>query len=87
MHTTHDRVVLEHTGGGRGRGGGGTSVSDHARGMGTRSKVNLVFEQGRKLFCPSSGGWAKIQLKLSILPRISIHVRCQFNSIVFATQR
>ena len=35
----------------------------------------------------SSGGWAKIKLKLTTLPRIFIHVVCRFNSIAFAIQR
>ena len=35
----------------------------------------------------SSGGWGKVKLKLTTLPRISIRVVCRFNSIAFATQR
>ena len=35
----------------------------------------------------SSGGWGKIKLKLITLPRIFLHVMCQYKSIVFAIQR
>ena len=35
----------------------------------------------------SSGGWGKIKLKLTTLPRIFIRVVCRFNSIAFAIQR
>ena len=38
-------------------------------------------------FFSFSGGWGKIKLKLTTLPRIFIHVVCRFSSIAFATQR
>ena len=39
-------------------------------------------------FCfSSSGGWGKLKLKLTTLPRIFIRVVCGFNSVAFATQR
>ena len=34
------------------------------------------------LFFSSSGGWGKIKLQLTTIPRIFIHVVCRFNSIV-----
>ena len=39
------------------------------------------------LFISSSGGWGKIKLELTTLPRIFFHVVCQINSTVFAIQR
>ena len=39
------------------------------------------------IFFKSSGGWGKIKLKLTTLPRISINVVCRFNPIAFAIQR
>ena len=38
-------------------------------------------------FFSSSGGWGKIKLELTTLPRIFIRVVCGFNSVAFATQR
>ena len=38
-------------------------------------------------FFSSSGGWEKIKLKLTTLPRIFIRVVCRFISVAFATQR
>ena len=38
-------------------------------------------------FSLSSGGWGKIKLKLTTLPRIFIRVVCRFNSVAFAAQR
>ena len=38
-------------------------------------------------FSSSSGGWGKIKLNLTTLPRIFIRVVCRFNSVAFATQR
>ena len=35
----------------------------------------------------SSGGWGKIKLELTTLPRFFIHLVYQFNSIIFAIQR
>ena len=35
----------------------------------------------------SSGGWGKIKLELTTLPRIFIRVVCRFNSVAFAAQR
>ena len=39
------------------------------------------------LYFSSSGGWGKIKLKLTTLPRIFIRVVCRFNSVASATQR
>ena len=38
-------------------------------------------------FFSSSGGWGKIKLELTTLPRIFIRVVCRFNSVAFAAQR
>ena len=38
-------------------------------------------------FFVSSGGWGKIKLWLTTLPRIFIRVVCRFNSVAFAAQR
>ena len=35
----------------------------------------------------SSGGWGKIKLQLTTLPRIFIRVVCRFKSAAFAAQR
>ena len=41
----------------------------------------------RVFFFFLSGGWDKIKVKLTTLPRTFIHIVCQFNSFAFAIQR
>ena len=61
--------------------------STHARTL--RWRVTVFFSEASHLRCffliiLFSGGWGKLKLKLTTLPRIFIHVMCRFNSIAFA---
>ena len=49
---------------------------------GQNQKVRTIY-----IYILSSGGWGKIKLKLTTLPRIFIRVVCRFNSVASATQR
>ena len=59
----------------------------------SRSVDGKIHPKGREylvrilFFFFSSGGWGKIKLKLTTLPRTFIRVVYRFNSVAFATQR
>ena len=43
----------------------------------------FLFRHTFFFFFSSSGGWGKIKLKLTTLPRIFIRVVCRFNSVTY----